>query len=156
MAWRHGRWYTAGPLSSTRAFLGLAAAVVLSGAPASALEAEPSPESPPAAAAPRAALAEEVSALRDDVGALWHQVDRLTDGSEPPRWASTEHERLHARLERITILLEGLSARVEAPVPRLDEPFTLFTVSLCALVLGFLGGRSLQRRSHRKDSRFRL
>jgi hypothetical protein len=56
----------------------------------------------------------------------------------------------------VTTLLERLSARVETPVPRLDEPFTLLTVSLCALVLGFVAGRSLKRRGSRQDPRFRL
>lgn len=123
----------------------------------------PQPARPAAAAGtgaatnpPEPALADEVSALRDDVGALWLQLDRLTDGEQPPRWATEEHARLDRRLERVTTMLERLSARVETPVPRLDEPITLLTVALCTLFLGFLAGRALGRRNSGRDSRFRL
>ncbi len=132
-------------------------ALLLAGSPPVVLGRQ---HAPPAGAAPVALatpdVGEEVSALRDDVGALWIQVDRLTAGGDAPPWAADEHDRLERRLERLTIMLERLSARIETPVPRLDEPLTLLTVSLCTLVLGFVAGRSLQRRSHRKDSRFRL
>lgn len=167
MACRREGWYTAPPLALSRALTGLAApalglllGLLLGGSHAAyGLEPPPAPpvdpgEDPAPAAAP--AMGEEVAALRDDMGAMWLQLDRLTDGAEPPRWASAEHERLDRRLERVTAMLERLSARIETPVPRLDEPITLLTVSLCTLILGFLAGRGLQRRNSRKDSRFRL
>ncbi len=161
MAWQNEGWYIAPPLAPSRALAGLVTVLLLGGTP---LAARPL-ESPPAASAgggaapgplPSPDLGEDVAALRDDVGGLWLQLDRLTDGEEAPRWATEEHDRLDRRLERLTTMLERLSARVDKPVPRLDEPFTLLTVSLCTLVLGFLAGRTLQRRSNRKDSRFRL
>ncbi|MDG2303617.1 MAG: hypothetical protein P8R42_03005 [Candidatus Binatia bacterium] len=133
--------------------------LLLVGSPIAALGLEPPPAAPlraAAAPAPEPDLNEEIAALRDDVGALWHQLDRLTDGEEAPQWASQEHDLLDRRLERLTTMLERLSARVDTPVPRLDEPLTLLTVSLCTLILGFFAGRSLQRRNSRKDSRFRL
>jgi len=154
-------WYTAPPLALSRALSGPVVVLLLAGSPGGALGLEPPASGPsdkgaPAAPTSTPALSEEVSALRDDVGALWLQIDRLTDGEDPPGWATQEHDRLDQRLERITTMLESLSARVETPVPRLDEPVTLLTVSLCTLILGFLAGRGLQRRNNRKDSRFRL
>lgn len=154
-------WYTAPPLAVSRALTGLVLVLLLGGSAGGALGLEPPTSAPgqenaPAAPTPRPDLADEVSALRDDVGALWLQIDRLTDGEDPPSWATREHDRLDQRLERITTLLESLSARVETPIPRLDEPITLLTVSFCTLILGFLAGRGLQRRHNRKDSRFRL
>ena len=125
-----------------------------------ALEAEPAPTAEVAGEAhepaPSPSLRDEVAALRDDIGAMWLQLDQLSSGESAPQWATAEHERLDRRIERMTALLERLAARVETPVPRLDEPLTLLTVSLCTLVLGFVAGRSLQRRGSRKDSRFRL
>ena len=162
MVRRCGGWYTAGPLGSSRVLVGLTTVLLLGGGPRAAAGVQSSPIEPSPGASvapaplPSPGLAEEVSALRDDVGALWQQIDRLTDGETAPRWARDEHERLDRRLEGITTLLERLAARVDKPVPRLSEPLTLITVSLCTLVLGFLAGRSLQRRSSRKDSRFRL
>ena len=110
----------------------------------------------PEPSAIEAQLSQEVSALRDDLGAIWLQIDRLTDGEKPPRWATEEHARLDRRLERVTTMLERLSARIETPIPRLNEPVTLLTVSLCTLILGFLAGRALGRRATGRDSRFRL
>ena len=111
-------------------------------------------EEPVPSATPSPDLNEEFSGIREEIGALWTQLDQLSDGDESPPWAKAGHERLDQRLERATTLLERLSARVETPVPRLDEPFTLLTVSLCAFVLGLLAGRILGRRGKRRDSRF--
>ncbi len=153
------RWYTAPPLPPSYALTGWILTFQLVGNPTAVLGQDVAPtaleaEAPLPALGPD--LTDEVSALRDDLGALWVQVDRLTDGEKAPPWATEQHERLDRRLERLTILLERLSARIEDPVPRLDEPLTLLTLSLCTLVLGFVAGRSLQRRSHRKNSRFGL
>ena len=153
-------------MGSSRALAALATALVLGGSPVAAPGADAPPHLEPTRAplpgreygapAPAVDLAGDISALRDEVGALWHQLDRLSEGETAPRWATLEHDRLDRRLERVTTLLERLSARVDTPIPRLDEPLTLITVALCTLILGFLGGRSLRRRSNRRDLRFRL
>ncbi len=161
MAWQTWGWYIAPPLAHSRALAGLLTVLLLWGSPLAALGLEPPAPAISGAAAlpepqPTPELQEEVLALRDDLGALWLQLDRLTDGADAPRWATEEHDRLDRRLERLTTMLERLSARAETPVPRLDEPLTLLTVALATLVLGFVAGRSLQRRTSRKDSRFRL
>ena len=41
-------------------------------------------------------------------------------------------------------------------VLRIDEPIVLFTVAGCTLLLGFVVGRGVQRRSSRRDVRLRL
>jgi len=101
-------------------------------------------------------LSPEMAVLREEIADLRERVDAVREGTEPPAWAARAYERLGHRVERLNQLLERLAARVETPVPRLDEPFTLLTVAACMLILGFLAGRTMQRRSGRKDPRFRL
>lgn len=146
-----------------RLLTGLLVALLLGGAPSPAIGVEHDVDGETADAfaeepepAPSPTLEDEVAALREDIGSLWLQMDGLTEGDAAPPWATQGQERLDRRLERVTTLLERLAARVETPVPRLDEPLTLLTVSLCTFVLGFVAGRSLRRRSSRKDARFGL
>ncbi len=156
-------------LRRLRAFAGLGTALVLLFAGTTSGVAAPgsTPTSPPtgAAASPPSGLPylaanpladPEVREFRQRIERLERRVAELAEGDTAPPWAAERHNRLDRRLERALALLEGLSARVETPVPRLDEPLTLLTVSLCTLILGFFAGRSLQRRGTRKDARFRL
>jgi hypothetical protein len=73
----------------------------------------------------------------------------------PPPWAEAAQQQMLQRLERLQTVQERLAARIETPVPRLDEPLVLLTVGGATLVLGFVAGRAVQRRSSRRD-RFRL
>lgn len=94
--------------------------------------------------------------MRREILSLGLKLDALEPTGEMPGWASDNHRLLDRRIERALVLLEKLSARVETPIPRLDEPLTLFTLSLCTFVLGFLLGRSLRARRTNRDSRFGL
>jgi hypothetical protein len=51
---------------------------------------------------------------------------------------------------------ERLAARIETPLPRLDEPVVLLSVAASGLILGFWLGSSIQRRRNRRDGRLRL
>lgn len=123
------------------------------------------PPSVPTVAEPAASLAplpapsvagNELAALRESVAALQSRVDALGSGESPPPWATALQEQLGQRVERVMEMQERLAARIETPLPRLDEPIILFTVAASTLVLGFVVGRGLQRRRDRRDGRFRL
>jgi hypothetical protein len=109
-----------------------------------------------AAAPPRppesASLEVEIQALRVTLDEVQQSMRRL---EETPPWAERSHQQLLLRMERLQEMQERLAARVETPMPRLDEPIVLFTVGGATLLLGFFAGRTVQRRSSRRD-RFRL
>ncbi|HZR81313.1 MAG TPA: hypothetical protein VFD92_09485 [Candidatus Binatia bacterium] len=95
-------------------------------------------------------------ALRDAVAVLAGRVDDLASGRTPPPWALALKNDVDGRVERLMEMQERLAARIETPLPRLDEPIILFTVAGSTLVLGFVIGRGLQRRRDRRDGRLRL
>lgn len=131
----------------------LAIAATRSGAmptPRATLAALASPEPP------HAAVAEAVPQLQDSVAQLTARVDQLANGSTPPPWAAEMRADLGQRVERVMEIQERLAARIETPLPRLDEPIILFTVAASTAVLGFVIGRGVQRRRERRDGRFRL
>ena len=131
----------------------LSLAIVLLGTSAAARDPAPPPSPNPS---PTPGISEEFADLRKEILSLGHKLDAMKPPGEIPGWASENHRWLDRRLERALVLLEKLAARVETPVPRLDEPLTLFTLSLCTFVLGFLLGRSLRARRSTRDSRFGL
>ena len=81
---------------------------------------------------------------------------RSTRGDAPPPWAAGLGSNLDQRMERLLEMQERMAARIETPVPRLDEPIVLFTVAAATGLLGFLLGRSVQRRRDRREGSFRL
>lgn len=101
-------------------------------------------------------LAQQMDTLRLEVAELRAALQGTASGQEPPPWATRMQEQLDRRLERMTEMQERLAARIEMPAPRLDEPIVLFTVAACTLLLGFVVGRGVQRRSNRRDLRLRL
>lgn len=94
--------------------------------------------------------------LRQTVDRLAWRVDELTRGDAPPPWAAGLGTSLDQRMERLLEMQERMAARIETPVPRLHEPIVLFTVSAATGLLGFLLGRSVQRRRDRREGSFRL
>jgi len=113
----------------------------------------------PASTAPSSTVAPaggEIEALRESVAILASRIDELSGGRTPPPWAVLLKTEIDGRVERLMEMQERLAARIETPLPRLDEPIILFTVAASTLVLGFVIGRSLQRRRDRRDGRFRL
>jgi hypothetical protein len=94
----------------------------------------------------------ELQGLRLGLDELHQSMQKL---EETPPWAERAHQQLLRRMERLQEMQERLAARVETPMPRLDEPIVLFTVGGATLLLGFFAGRTVQRRSSRRD-RFRL
>jgi hypothetical protein len=107
-----------------------------------------------AAAPGNETLAQQVESLRAEVAELRAGLD--PGKAEAPRWAAQMQEQLDRRIERMAEMQERLAARIETPTPRLDEPIVLFTVAGCTLLLGFVVGRGVQRRSNRRDLRLRL
>jgi hypothetical protein len=101
-------------------------------------------------------LEQQVDALRAEVVGLRAALQDGARAAEPPPWAAQMQEQLDRRFERMAEMQERLAARIEAPAPRLDEPIVLFTVAGCTLLLGFVIGRGVQRRSSRRDVRLRL
>jgi hypothetical protein len=101
-------------------------------------------------------LAQQVDTLRLEVAELRAALVATSQGQEAPPWAARMQEQLDRRLERMAEMQERLAARIEMPAPRLDEPIVLFTVAGCTLLLGFVVGRGMQRRSNRRDLRLRL
>jgi hypothetical protein len=101
-------------------------------------------------------LAQQVDSLRLEVAELRAALQDTVRGQEPPPWAVQMQEQLDRRLERVAEMQERLAARIEMPAPRLDEPIVLFTVAGCTLLLGFVIGRGVQRRSNRRDLRLPL
>lgn len=101
-------------------------------------------------------LAQQVEALRAEVASMRSVLHDGARAAEPPPWAAQMQEQLDRRLERMAEMQERLAARIETPTPRLDEPIVLFTVAACTLLLGFVVGRGVQRRSNRRDLRLRL
>jgi hypothetical protein len=101
-------------------------------------------------------LAQQVEALRAEVASLHATVHDGARAATPPPWAAQMQEQIDRRIERMAEMQERLAARIETPAPRLDEPIVLFTVAGCTLLLGFVVGRGVQRRSSRRDVRLRL
>jgi len=99
---------------------------------------------------------QQVEALRLEVSELRAALQGIAGGEEPPPWAGQMLQQLDRRMERMAEMQERLAARIEMPAPRLDEPIVLFTVAGCTLLLGFVVGRGVQRRSNRRDLRLRL
>ncbi len=87
---------------------------------------------------------------------LSSKIDALAHGEAPPPWASGLGNGLDQRMERLLEMQERMAARIETPVPRLDEPIILLSVATCTGLLGFLLGRSAQRRRERREGHFRL
>jgi predicted trehalose synthase len=118
------------------------------------------PTATPEAAVPQPTgtetLAQQVDALRAEVASVRSALAEGARAAEPPPWAAQMQEQLDRRLERMAEMQERLAARIETPTPRLDEPIVLFTVAGCTLLLGFVVGRGVQRRSSRRDVRLRL
>jgi hypothetical protein len=102
------------------------------------------------------ASAADIDRLRDEIATLSSQVHDLGAAESPPPWAVATQEKLSARVERMIDMEERLAARIETPLPRLDEPIILFTFAGSSLLLGFVIGRSVQRRRDRREGRFRL
>lgn len=100
-------------------------------------------------------LAQQVDALRAEMGELRAGLQDPARAQAPP-WAVDMKDQLDRRIERMAEMQERLAARIETPSPRLDEPIVLFTVAGCTLLLGFVVGRGVQRRSNRRDLRLRL
>lgn len=98
----------------------------------------------------------QVEALRAEVASLHATVHDGARAAAPPPWAQQMQEQIDRRIERMAEMQERLAARIETPAPRLDEPVVLFTVAGCTLLLGFVVGRGVQRRSSRRDVRLRL
>ncbi|MFM7736420.1 MAG: hypothetical protein ACKPBU_10645 [Alphaproteobacteria bacterium] len=94
--------------------------------------------------------------LRQTVDRLAWRVDELTRGEAAPPWAAGIGSNLDQRMERLLEMQERMAARIETPVPRLDEPIVLFTVGAATGLLGFFLGRSVQRRRDRREGSFRL
>jgi hypothetical protein len=145
------------------AFAALAsAAIVAAWSPPSVAQMTPgvgfgAPESTPAAHGGDAvSLSAEIASLRESIALLESRIDELSGGRTPPPWSVALKTELDARIERLMEMQERLAARIETPLPRLDEPIILFTVAASTLVLGFVVGRGLQRRRDRRDGRFRL
>lgn len=113
-------------------------------------------EPAPLASSAGDSLAQQIDTLRLEVAELRAALQETTSGQEPPPWAGRMQEQLDRRLERMAEMQERLAARIEMPAPRLDEPIVLFTVAACTLLLGFVVGRGVQRRSNRRDLRLRL
>lgn len=109
----------------------------------------------PSATAPET-LAQQVEALRAELASLHATVHDGARAAAPPPWAAQMQEQIDRRIERMAEMQERLAARIETPAPRLDEPVVLFTVAGCTLLLGFVVGRGVQRRSSRRDVRLRL
>jgi uncharacterized coiled-coil protein SlyX len=101
-------------------------------------------------------LAQQVDALRAEIASVRGALQDGARAAEPPPWAAQMQEQLDRRIERMAEMQERLAARIETPTPRLDEPIVLFTVAGCTLLLGFVVGRGVQRRSSRRDLRLRL
>ncbi len=101
-------------------------------------------------------LAQQIDSLRFEVAELRAALQDTVRAQEPPPWAGQMQEQLDRRLERMAEMQERLAARIEMPAPRLDEPIVLFTVAGCTLLLGFVIGRGVQRRSNRRDLRLPL
>jgi hypothetical protein len=101
-------------------------------------------------------LAQQVEALRAELTTIRGALQDGARAAEPPPWAAQMREQLDRRIERMAEMQERLAARIETPTPRLDEPIVLFTVAGCTLLLGFVVGRGVQRRSSRRDLRLRL
>ena len=120
------------------------------------------PTAPPDAALPQPSatapetLAQQVEALRAELASLHATVHDGARAAAPPPWAAQMQEQIDRRIERMAEMQERLAARIETPAPRLDEPIVLFTVAGCTLLLGFVVGRGVQRRSSRRDVRLRL
>jgi hypothetical protein len=101
-------------------------------------------------------LAQQVESLRAEIASVRAALHDGARAADPPPWAATMQEQLDRRIERMAEMQERLAARIETPAPRLDEPIVLFTVAGCTLLLGFVVGRGVQRRSSRRDVRLRL
>jgi hypothetical protein len=102
------------------------------------------------------ATAADVDRLREEIATLAGEVHEAGTAASPPPWAVATQEKLAARIERMIEMEERLAARIETPLPRLDEPIILFTFAGSTLLLGFVIGRSVQRRRDRREGRFRL
>jgi len=123
--------------------------------------ATPQASATPAAAVPEpsataATLEQQVEALRAEIASVRAALHDEARAAEPPPWAAQMQQQLDRRIERMAEMQERLAARIETPAPRLDEPIVLFTVAGCTLLLGFVIGRGVQRRSSRRDVRLRL
>ncbi|MBU6281566.1 hypothetical protein KGQ64_04935 [bacterium] len=101
-------------------------------------------------------LAPAQGGLQQAVERLGWRVEEFARGETPPPWAAGIGSSLDQRMERLLEMQERMAARIETPVPRLDEPIVLFTVAAATGLLGFLLGRSVQRRRDRRESSFRL
>lgn len=101
-------------------------------------------------------LAQQVEGLRAEIASVRAALHDGAQAAEPPPWAAQMQQQLDRRIERMAEMQERLAARIETPTPRLDEPIVLFTVAACTLLLGFVVGRGVQRRSSRRDVRLRL
>lgn len=108
-------------------------------------------------AAPGASLLEPgQGGLQQSIDRLAWRVDELARGEAAPPWAAAQGAGLDQRMERLLEMQERMAARIETPVPRLDEPIVLFTVAAATGLLGFLLGRRVQRRRDRREGSFRL
>jgi hypothetical protein len=101
-------------------------------------------------------LGDDLRETREQLEAARAQLQQLTQGNDAPPWAITMQQEVRRDLERVIEMEERLAARIETPLPRLDEPLVLFTVAASTLVLGFVLGGSVQRRRSRRDGRLRL
>ena len=94
--------------------------------------------------------------LQQSIDRLAWRVDELSRGEAAPPWAAAQGASLDQRMERLLEMQERMAARIETPVPSLDEPIVLFTVAAATGLLGFLLGRRVQRRRDRREGSFRL
>lgn len=130
------------------------AALLMLGNPASAGPRDVRSTAPERAPSADATSPENTLAERPPLGIAELRA-AIQESDTAPLWAERAHQQLLQRIERLQTMQERLAARIETPVPRLHEPMILLTVGSAALVLGFVAGRTVQRRSTRRD-RFRL
>ena len=124
---------------------------------AMAAQPTPSAESIPGMQSPAApSLADDLRETREQLEAARAQLQQLAQGNDAPPWAAAMQQDLRRNLERVIEMEERLAARIETPLPRLDEPVVLFTVAASTLVLGFVIGGTFQRRRSRRDGRLRF
>ena len=96
------------------------------------------------------------AAIAGEVATLQKQLEALSTGEKPPAWSANQVRELRQILDRVVETQERLSARIETPLPRLDEPLILFTVAASTFVLGFFLCSRAQRRRSRRDGRLRI
>jgi hypothetical protein len=95
-------------------------------------------------------LVEAITATSLRLKLLEETIAAQAASSQSPIWAVEGFAEIDRRVERLARYQERALAGLENPAPRLSEPMVLFSVGLCMLVLGFIGGRILGNRRDRR------